>query len=170
MEGVRGSTKPNLHGGKELLLASNNLSFRSKSVQVNSGSCSEVAPQSLNCEVDVHRVQKGEELGNDVAGSSSSRSRTITAHLSGNGYSEEMAKIYQNGLPMVDEERNKCNSSSGGDNLDVPPGFSPLKGEKSGGGSTEANSFRKRNVIKQLHVQSTKRVTRSQTKQRRGPV
>jgi len=170
VEGVKGPTKPNLHGGKELLLASNNMSFRSKLAQVNSGSYSGVAPQPTNCEVDVHKVQKGEELGNDVAASSSLRSRTITAQLSGNGYSEEMAKIYQSGLPMVDEERNKCHSSSGGNNPDVPPGFSPQKGEKSDGDSTEANSLRKRNAIKQLHVQSTKRVTRSQSKQGRGPV
>jgi len=143
--------------------------LRSKAVQDFIGNCGCGSGLPYR-EDDVHRVQIGEKLENDVSLSSSSRSRTKTTQFSGNGYSEEMAKIYKNGLPTVDEEVNKFTSSSGGNSLDVLPGFNPLIEAQSGGGSVEANSYRKRNVTKQLHAQSNKRVTRSQTKQSKGSV
>jgi len=131
-EVVSGSPKGDLVVGNGLL-ASNNLSYRIKAVKANIGNCSDVALASLNVEEDGHRVQKGEKMGSCASLSASSRTKTRMAQLSGNGYSKEMAKIYQKGVPYMDEEVRKCISSSGGNNLDVPPGFSPLLGAKCGG-------------------------------------
>ena len=83
------------------------------SPQINSGNCLVVALASRNYEDVAFRVQKGEQLGNGASVCLSSRSRTKTAQLSGNGYSEEVAKLYQSGLPDAGEEENRSNSASG---------------------------------------------------------
>ena len=72
-------------------------------------------------------------MGKGTSSSSSSRPKIRTAQLSGNGYSEEMAKIYYNGSDSMEVEVSKCNSSSGGNNLDVPPGFEYVLGMKCDG-------------------------------------
>jgi len=126
-------------------------------------------PEVLNCENEVHRVQMNKQLENDGSVSSSSRSRTKTTQLSGNDYTEEMAKIYNNGLTEEDEEVNKLNSPSEGNSREVALGFNPVIGAKYGEGSCEATLHRKKKVTKQLHTQSAKQMTRSQMKQSKGP-
>ena len=54
--------------------------------------------ESLNCEKEVSSIHEGEKLGNKGSLSLSSSSRTKTAQLSGNGYSEEVAKLCKIGL------------------------------------------------------------------------
>jgi len=88
--------------------------------------------------------------------------------------------VNKNGLVVEGEEVNKSKSSSGDNQLDIPPGFGQLVGAKTDGGlvnsgvglpySYEASSYRKRNSTKQPHVQPTKRVRRGQTTQSKGSV
>ena len=171
-EAVRGSPKHNIEVGNGILCESNILSSRTKEDEDFTGKGSGVALNSFDCKDDENRGHKGESLGNCGSLKSSSRSRTRSAHLSGIGYLEEMAKLYKNGLSVEGDEVNKRNSSSGGNNLDIPPGFGNLVGEKADGGlinlevgvpySFEASSIRKRNGTKRHHNQPNKRVTRSQ--------
>jgi len=98
------------------------------SPQINIGKCSIVAPASRNSEDEAFRVEKSDRLENGASICLSSRSRTKTAQVSGNGYSEEVAKLYQIGLPDAREVENGSRSAFGDFNMDVPPGFSPIVG------------------------------------------
>jgi len=96
------------------------------------------------------------------------------------GYSEELARLYQIGEPSVDREESQCPTSSGGKSMEVAPGFDSLSNSKGGGDSThlgidgsnptDALLCQEGKLNKQVQVQSTKRVTRSHTKQRKEAV
>ena len=168
--------------GNRILNEKSNSSTRTKAGMVYSGKGLGQAIDSRNIEDDVQRDQKGEMMGKGTSSSSSSRTKTRTAQLSGNGYSEEMAKIYYNGSDSmeVEVEVSKCNSSFGGNNLDVPLGFEPVLGMKCDGvsnhptlgvdNSTAVNQGRKVKDAKRLLDQTSKRVTRSQTRQSKGSI
>jgi len=162
------------------LLDSSKKCSRSKADNANSNICSGEASDCQHIGDDVHRVQRNEKMDSCASLSASSGSKTKTAHLSGIGYSEEMARLYQNGEPSVDREESQCHTSSGGKNLEVSPGFNSLINSKGGGVSThlgidgsnliDALLCQEGKLNKQVKVQSTKRVTRSHTKQRKEAV
>jgi len=179
-QGLKGNRLDDVGNGNGILLASSNIVSRSNAGNANSFICSDEAIVSQNIEVEMHRIQRDKKMGSCVSLSASSRSKTRTAQLSGIGYSEEMAKLYQIGAPSVGKEVSQCHTSSRGQSLDVPPGFKSLINSEGGGVSihsgvddsnlTDAMPCREGKANKQIHVQSAKRVTRSQTKQRKESV
>jgi len=167
-------------GGNRILNEKSNSSTRTKAGMVHSGKGLGQDIDSRNIEDDVQRDQKSEMIWKGTSSSSFSKTKTRMAQLSGNGYLEEMAKIYYNGSDSMEVEVSKCNSSSGGNNLDVPLGFEPVLGMKCDGvsnhptlgvdNSTAVNQGRKVKDAKRLLDQTSKRVTRSQTRQSKGSI
>ena len=109
------STSPKFEckGGNGIIHDKRNSSVTSKAVKANSGECSDEVIASRNIEEDGHRDHKGEMMGPCASLGSSSRTMTRTAQLSGNGYSEELAKLYHKRSHSMDEEVSKCYSSAG---------------------------------------------------------
>jgi len=97
---------------------SNKSRSKSTSGQASINNCSEgiikisqKALASQNIEASAHSGLQANKMGRSATLSSSLSTKTKTTQLSGNGYSEELAKIYQHDPPYDEMEMRGCNSS-----------------------------------------------------------